>query len=68
MSSLPTRAPAAAVPDRPTPEGERALRQALGSIAGANAPGTRHVYAADWRHYRRLHLDRGPGQHLSPPR
>jgi hypothetical protein len=43
--------PEAAVPERPTPEGERALRQALGYIEGADAPGTRRVYAADWRHF-----------------
>ncbi len=47
MSSVPARVSAAAVADRPTPEGERALRQALGYIDGADAPGTRRVYAAD---------------------
>jgi hypothetical protein len=50
MSALPARVPEAAVADRPTPEGKQALRQALGYIERASAPGTRRVYAADWRH------------------
>ncbi|MBK1660266.1 hypothetical protein [Paracraurococcus ruber] len=44
-------APAAAVADRPTPEGERALRDALGYIARADAAETRRAYAGDWRHF-----------------
>ena len=51
MSNVLVPLPEAAVPERPTPEGERALRQALGYIEGADAPGTRRVYAADWRHF-----------------
>ena len=45
MTSVPV--PAAAISDRPTAEGERALRQALGYIATADALSTRRVYAAD---------------------
>jgi hypothetical protein len=51
VSSVPARVPAATTADQPTPEGERALRQALGYIDGADAPGTRRVYAAGWRHF-----------------
>ena len=51
MSSVPARAPGVAVADRPTPAGERALREALGYIGRADAPGTRRAYAGDWRHF-----------------
>jgi hypothetical protein len=51
MSALPAWVPEAAVADRPTPEGKQALRQALGYIERASSPGTRRVYAADWRHF-----------------
>ncbi len=51
MSRLPARAPGAAVPDRPTLAGERALREALGYIGRADAPGTRRACAGDWRHF-----------------
>jgi site-specific recombinase XerD len=51
VSSVPVRAPAAAVAERPTPEGERALRDALGYIDRADAPDTRRAYAGDWRHF-----------------
>jgi site-specific recombinase XerD len=44
-------AAAVAVPDRPTPEGERALRDALGYITRADASKTRRAYAGDWRHF-----------------
>ncbi|MBK1662383.1 tyrosine-type recombinase/integrase [Paracraurococcus ruber] len=44
-------APATAVAERPTPEGERALRDALGYIARADAAETRRAYAGDWRHF-----------------
>ena len=53
MSSVPARAPGAAAPDRPTLEAERALRQALNYIDRADAPGTRRVYAAGWRRFKR---------------
>jgi integrase len=51
VSRVPARLPGGALVDRPTPEGERALREALGYIAQADAPGTRRAYAGDWRHF-----------------
>jgi hypothetical protein len=44
-------APAAALVERPTPEGERALREAFGYIGRADAAETRRAYAGDWRHF-----------------
>jgi len=51
MTAVPVSVPEAVTPDRPTAEGERALRQALGYIATPDAPSTRRIYAADWRHF-----------------
>jgi integrase len=43
----------------PTPAGEAALRRALDYIAGADAAGTRRVYASDWRHFNAWCLEAG---------
>ena len=51
MSAALVPATAVAVLDRPTPEGDRALRDALGYIARADARETRRAYAGDWRHF-----------------
>jgi hypothetical protein len=47
MTSVPVPVPKAAMPDWPAAAGERALRQALGYIATADAPDPRRVYAWD---------------------
>ena len=57
MTPVPVPFPEATMPGRPTAESARALRQALGYIATADAPSTRRGYIADWRYFdvRRLH-------------
>ena len=47
MSADLVLAPATAIAERPTPEGERALHDALGYIARADAAATRRAYAGD---------------------
>jgi hypothetical protein len=59
MECHPAPRPAVAVADRLTPEGERALRQALGHIETADAAGARRVYASDWRHFHAWCLQTG---------
>lgn len=56
---VPRRSPAGALLDTPSPAGERALALALSYIEQADAPGTRRVYASDWRHFNGWALEAG---------